>query len=131
MSLMIRSTGFAPAIRNVLQAMTGTRGDTLITWCGEGVTLITIPVEPMPQTYDPAPSPVTSRPHEPTGQPPVASAGRRGVADIRRLLHNTTMQLIEHDRGQDHNDNDESADDGLLPQADTRDTRLKPGMRLP
>lgn len=122
----------------LLQAMTGTTAERVITWFGEGITTITMPVN------DPQPPVKVRRPAQaiPQPQPPVEhkmqsdrtaqggdgqredSSRRRTAMDVRNLLHQTAQRLIQEQHSHEQQAASGSSDSSVFTHDVERNARM-------
>jgi hypothetical protein len=129
----------SPGLR-IFQAMTGTSGPRVITWHGEGITVVSIPssaTEPTPPNLSrhripPLPAqPRISEPASVSAPAPVARADgqaddarRRSALDVRTLLHQTAQQLIDERHAREQQAAGGSSDGSVLTHDDERNARM-------
>ncbi|MCH3975493.1 MAG: hypothetical protein LKF49_08070 [Bifidobacterium tibiigranuli] len=128
-----------PSLR-VLQAMTGTTAPRVISWFGDGITVVSIPLsstdptppdlirreehtEPLPpRVEEPAPvSAPTLLAHD-DGQ--ADDTRRRSALDVRNLLHQTAQRLIDEQHAREQQAASGSSDSSVLTHEDERNARM-------
>ena len=129
----------SPSLR-IFQAMTGTTAPRVITWFGDGITVVSIPssaTDPTPPNLsrhrvhtvasparisEPAPviPPFQTVPEE--GQ--ADEARRHSALDVRTLLHQTAQQLIDEQHAREQQAAGGSSDGSVLTHDDERNARM-------
>lgn len=125
--------------QRIFQAMTGTTDARVITWFGDGITVVSIPssvTEPSPNLNRRRMSAVASpaRIGEPISlnapsmampeEGQAAEARRRSALDVRTLLRQTAQQLIDEQRARDQQAAGGSSDSSVLTHDDERNARM-------
>lgn len=129
----------SPSLR-IFQAMTGTTAPRVITWFGDGITVVSIPssaTDPTPpdlsrhrvhtvaspaRISEPAPV-IASSPAVPEeGQ--ADEARRRSALDVRTFLHQTAQQLIDEQYAREQQAAGGSSDSSVLTHDDDRNARM-------
>lgn len=129
----------SPSLR-IFQAMTGTTDPRVITWFGDGITVVSIPAN----ATDPTPHNLSrhrvhtvaspARVSEPVpfiaSSPAVLDDGqaddarRRSALDVRTLLHQTAQQLIDEQHAREQQAAGGSSDGSVLTHDDERNARM-------
>lgn len=123
----------------LFQAMTGTTAERVITWFGEGITAITMPVnDPQPPVKVRRPAPAlpqrqASLPEHKMQSDRTAQGGdgqredssrRRTAMDVRNLLHQTTQRLIQEQHSHEQQAASGSSDSSVLTHDVERNARM-------
>lgn len=128
-------------VARILRSMTGTADLRVITWLGDGITVVS---EPSPSTDTASPSiglhPVRAMPSRPCPVPPARDHGdrevgrgdderddavrRRSALDVRDLLHRTARRLIDEQHIREQQAEGGSSDGSVLNHEDDRANRM-------
>lgn len=127
-------------VARILRSMTGTADLRVITWLGDGITVVSLPstaTDPTPHNLsrhrvhavasparvsEPAPF-IASSPAVPDDVQ-ADDARRRSALDVRTLLHQTAQRLIDEQHAREQQAAGGSSDSSVLTHDDERNARM-------